>query len=284
MVVSQDNVLRCPTPGCNGSGHKNKNRSSHRSVSGCPLAGSRSRLLATKRATLTTNNRDANNNNNNNFISNSNKHATSNANNTDTDQDLSCSDASNSSLLAANNWDANNNNTSSSCASPLGRARSSSPTLSQRDTTFIDLNRLDQQQQYDKLLMLDFSQTLAKLTECDTHQHDLAAILKRNNNQLRRKLFLYQAELGRLDRELEQLEQTETKLKADNQLIAAYCEQLTLKYQQCLDKAHLAAAAVACQQLQQPSQHQPASPLDMSQQQRSSIEPLAKTDAHLTIT
>lgn len=29
---------RCPTPGCNGRGHVNSNRNSHRSLSGCPIA------------------------------------------------------------------------------------------------------------------------------------------------------------------------------------------------------------------------------------------------------
>lgn len=33
-----DEFIFCPTPGCQGKGHVNSNRSSHRSISGCPIA------------------------------------------------------------------------------------------------------------------------------------------------------------------------------------------------------------------------------------------------------
>ncbi|VDP17798.1 unnamed protein product [Soboliphyme baturini] len=37
-ALQHDTILRCPTIGCSGKGHVNSNRSSHRSVSGCPMA------------------------------------------------------------------------------------------------------------------------------------------------------------------------------------------------------------------------------------------------------
>lgn len=38
VLAMNETILKCPTTGCNGRGHVNPNRNSHRSLSGCPYA------------------------------------------------------------------------------------------------------------------------------------------------------------------------------------------------------------------------------------------------------
>lgn len=36
-----EQILKCPTSGCNGRGHVSSNRNTHRSLSGCPQAAAK---------------------------------------------------------------------------------------------------------------------------------------------------------------------------------------------------------------------------------------------------
>lgn len=52
VLALHETILKCPTAGCNGRGHVNSNRNTHRSLSGCPIAAAGKQALRERQKKL----------------------------------------------------------------------------------------------------------------------------------------------------------------------------------------------------------------------------------------